>query len=1082
MADPITPPPPPRTQTMYGRDGKPVEVPVGDVAARFREGSLAFAKGQTVHLADPSTGQIVPMSGDAAGKILGTIEGAVTRVTHGQDFADQQEAKAFDTVGQGVAAAGLGLARGATVGISDAAIAKVGGEGARKYLQKQQKHNAGASAVGEVAGMIAPALLTGGASAEAGAVARLGRGATAVSRGVTAGAETGGRLVERGLVGLGAEEGGRVAGAGRILAQNALEGGAQAVGQAVSDASIKNEPITVEKLTAAMGHGALLGGALGGALHGTVHIGKTGVNKVGSAVKESVTDALGSAREKLVNKIAGAVEGDTAALGARAEAAAGRVEAGVADAAGAPGVAGVESAAGAPKSDIRTQLREFLDSASKGDVDAMAKQGDAFVTKRAAEQIGIATEGKTEAELRHLIADKQSISSLSPTVQKTEEKLRKLSADVQKDVVTTIEEDVRRVAGKDARSMMTRQEIADASKVVKREAGEGMESILKKFDDAAAGDATKLPSLKDSAKRIDDEVIAPLLAEVEAGLGPKGAKGIDGGTRKRIAEGLDEFLESYRDKGTISHKRMHEVRRYLDEGINWKPGSDAEKLKSQVFRKARNILDDDLAAAGDRAMGNAGGEAALEWKAAKNKWAAANFVAEASEIGAMRDAKNRVYGMSELMTSNKYSAIGTAVGGAAGSIVPVFGTAVGGLAGGLAGSFLGNQAANFTRRYGDQYIAKIAREAGTDGVLRRGMQEVDKLLDSKLGTFLGEKGLQGAAAVKNNAADLLARGEKALNEAIDKAGAPVAVADKAATRAADAAERTATRVEEKVAADAAKVAAQVEAAAPGQVRRALVEKLASIKEAGAARVAAIREKAAELGERAGRVRKALPGAPTLGLEAERVQKRIAAADEETYEKKRQQYADLAQSPARIDQATAAVRVGRPDLANALGAKLAEITAYVNAQAPASTQTPLTPGMGKDLPSPSEQARFLAIARAAENPLSVLDDLEKGTLTSEQMQVVRDLYPELHADLVTRVVSKLADRKRPLPYAQRLQLGILLAAPTDPSLEPDFIAETQASFAKPQPPAPMPGALGKRKPAAVGAATSKMSALETGALE
>lgn len=220
------------------------------------------------------------------------------------------------------------------------------------------------------------------------------------------------------------------------------------------------------------------------------------------------------------------------------------------------------------------------------------------------------------------------------------------------------------------------------------------------------------------------------------------------------------------------------------------------------------MLDEELVKAGDRAQGLVGGESALEWQAAKNKWAASNVIAENAARGASKDSKNRVFGLSEQLGASRGGALGTAVGAALGSVVPVFGTAAGGLAGGLLGSHMGAYAAGMTRRYGDQVISKVARDAGTDGLMRAGINEVDRMMDSKLGTYLGEKGIQGAAAAKNKLGDLLEKAGVESGQAAVKATETGAKVDKAAVRAADAAERTATRTEEKIAGQVSKLEAE----------------------------------------------------------------------------------------------------------------------------------------------------------------------------------------------------------------------------------------------------------------------------------
>lgn len=1077
MADPVpVGAPPPQTQTMYQKDGTQVEVPLGQVAGAVRSGALTFAKDQVVPV-EGLDGQIVPMKGSEAIGFLKSRQSFGTNATSSGALMEQEERKAAGTVGGVVGATAAGAARGVTLGLSDAALVGLGGEGMRKELQKAQKYNPTASALGEGAGMLAPAFFTGGASGGASALGRAGRAATVVSRGATAAAETGGRLAERGIVGLGAAEGGNVAGAARVLATNAIEGGAQGIGQAISDASIKGEPLEVEKIIAHGGKAALLGAGLGGVLHGTVGLAKAGVSKAGGAIKEGVTNAAEAAREKLVNKIAGSLEGDAAAAGVKAEGAVADAAAGVeAKAAGAaPGMPGAPMA---QLEDFKAKARDFLGAASKGDTEAMEKLGGDFLIRRSAEQMGLKMEGKSNVQLANEIADRLHVQSLTPTNAKAQKAIDKLTKDAQAAMPGMIEEDLRRLAGREKGAIMPREEMAEFAPALKREAGQDMEKVLTTFDKEAAGDAAKLPSMTPAKARMESEIIEPMLAEVRVVRGDK-VLWKDGGERARIADAMRKQTEAF--DGTTSFAQMHRDRRFFDEGVNFKATNPADVLKSKAFRQARNIMDDELTKAGDLASGTSG-EAALKWQAAKNRYAAAKVIEENAIIGAAQDAKNRVGGLSEKLGAAQGAGLGATAGAALGSIVPVFGTAAGGFFGGLLGSAIGRHAANVERRVGGQYAARVARQVSDEGVLRGMMKEVDTAMDSKLGTYLGEKGVQGAAAAKNKLGDLLEKAGVETGQAAVKATETGAKVDKAAVRAADAAERTATRTEEKIASQVSKLEEEAKAAAPGQVRRALLEKVVAAKEAGAAKVAAIREKAAELGERAGRVRKALPGAPALAVEADRIQGRAAASRDEEYQKTRQRYADLAQSPGRIAEATASVRVARPDLAKGLDAKLMEIAKYVDGKAPLSTRGigALTPNTVPDAVSPGQQAQFLEMVKAAQDPLSVLDDLAAGRATATQLRTIRDLYPALHADIVERVVNKLADRKEPLPYKQRLEIGLLIGAPTDASLEPAFIASTQATFQQPMQSGPAPRRADSAKPTGVAAATTKMQ--ELGALD
>lgn len=90
---------------------------------------------------------------------------------------------------------------------------------------------------------------------------------------------------------------------------------------------------------------------------------------------------------------------------------------------------------------------------------------------------------------------------------------------------------------------------------------------------------------------------------------------------------------------------------------------------------------------------------------------------------------------------------------------------------------------------------------------------------------------------------------------------------------------------------------------------------------------------------------------------------------------------------------------------------------------------------------------------ATNPLSVLDDLQKGTVTREQSETLRALYPSIYTAIQTRVLDALHDARRPISYAQRITLYTLFGATTDPTLSPAFVQAVQAGFSSAKTPTP-----------------------------
>lgn len=106
------------------------------------------------------------------------------------------------------------------------------------------------------------------------------------------------------------------------------------------------------------------------------------------------------------------------------------------------------------------------------------------------------------------------------------------------------------------------------------------------------------------------------------------------------------------------------------------------------------------------------------------------------------------------------------------------------------------------------------------------------------------------------------------------------------------------------------------------------------------------------------------------------------------------------------------------------------------------------------PSSLELAKAERYLQAIEAPLSLLDDLEKGTLTSEHVEALKAVYPSIYKQMQEQVMAYVMNNEEgsELPYKKRLQLGLLLDVPTDESLTPAAILGLQSAFqTQPEPP-------------------------------
>lgn len=155
----------------------------------------------------------------------------------------------------------------------------------------------------------------------------------------------------------------------------------------------------------------------------------------------------------------------------------------------------------------------------------------------------------------------------------------------------------------------------------------------------------------------------------------------------------------------------------------------------------------------------------------------------------------------------------------------------------------------------------------------------------------------------------------------------------------------------------------------------------------------------------------------------------------------------------------------PRAAEQTAALSAKVVAHLYAKLPKKVGggNTLTPLADDWRPSGAEIARFARHYGAAIDPLSVLEDLENGTLSREAVETLRELYPDLHAKIVARIAEKAGSRSQPLPYALRRQLSLLFGTPLDPSMRPERILLHQSALMSGQgQPVPSPGAPQQRR--------------------
>lgn len=170
-----------------------------------------------------------------------------------------------------------------------------------------------------------------------------------------------------------------------------------------------------------------------------------------------------------------------------------------------------------------------------------------------------------------------------------------------------------------------------------------------------------------------------------------------------------------------------------------------------------------------------------------------------------------------------------------------------------------------------------------------------------------------------------------------------------------------------------------------------------------------------------------------------------------------------------------VRVLNPMLADKMETAAARRIAYLASRLPKRPDYAvidrMTNAADNWYPSSMEMAEFARSVAAVEDPASVVERLVDGSIAPEDADAIRNVYPEMYADIQAQIVASLPKLRATLPYHRRLALSIFSGAPVDPALHPRVLRVLQGNFANEfgtdggvQPPQPQPqfGAFGSPK--------------------
>jgi hypothetical protein len=97
------------------------------------------------------------------------------------------------------------------------------------------------------------------------------------------------------------------------------------------------------------------------------------------------------------------------------------------------------------------------------------------------------------------------------------------------------------------------------------------------------------------------------------------------------------------------------------------------------------------------------------------------------------------------------------------------------------------------------------------------------------------------------------------------------------------------------------------------------------------------------------------------------------------------------------------------------------------------------------PSDMEMRAWARSVAAAEDPYGVLERASNGSITPEDIRVMRELYPEQLSAFTAEVAARLPELRESLPYPRRVALSLLTGEPVDPAMDPKVLAVLQAQY-------------------------------------
>lgn len=146
--------------------------------------------------------------------------------------------------------------------------------------------------------------------------------------------------------------------------------------------------------------------------------------------------------------------------------------------------------------------------------------------------------------------------------------------------------------------------------------------------------------------------------------------------------------------------------------------------------------------------------------------------------------------------------------------------------------------------------------------------------------------------------------------------------------------------------------------------------------------------------------------------------------------------------------TSGLYAAAPNITQSLNQSAMQSLGFLNSKIPQAPNPMLLSPVWK--PSPTQKAKFSRYYHAVSQPLEALKQVKSGTLTSETMESLQAVHPQLLEEMRQKVLEHLKPEKAmKLTYSKKVALSKFLGQPLDQNMVPQSIMANQATFSSPQ---------------------------------